>query len=54
MDETINNIDPDTIGKVADLLTDFIRQNDIKFYTVTHSTQIQQMNIRDSVIEVTR
>ena len=54
MDETINNIDPDTIEKVADMLTDFIKQNDLKFYTVTHSTQIQHMNIRDKVIEISR
>lgn len=54
MDETINNIDPETIEKVADMLTDFIKQNDLKFYTITHSTQIQTMNIWDSVISVDR
>ena len=54
MDETINNIDPDTVEKVADMLTDFIKQNDLKFYTITHSTQIQDMSIWDEVISVDR
>lgn len=50
LDETINNLDADTVSSVADMLHDFIKQHNISFYTVTHSQQIQQMGIRDSVI----
>lgn len=52
LDETINNLDADTIGKVADMLEDFVKQKDIKLYTITHSQQIQQMDIRDQTIEI--
>ncbi|MCX6823710.1 MAG: hypothetical protein NT085_01090 [candidate division SR1 bacterium] len=52
LDETINNLDTDTVGKVADMLEDFVKQRDIKFYTITHSQQIQQMDIRDQTIEI--
>ena len=52
LDETINNIDKDTVGKVADMLTDFVKKHDIKLYTITHSEQIQGMNIWDGIIQV--
>ena len=52
LDETINNLDEDTVSDVAEMLHDFIKQHDISFYTVTHSAQIQQMGIWDGVIEV--
>ena len=52
LDETINNLDADTVGKVADMLEDFVKQKEIKLYTITHSQQIQQMDIRDQTIEV--
>jgi len=52
LDETINNLDADTIGKVADMLEDFVKQKEIKLYTITHSQQIQQMDIRDQTIEI--
>lgn len=54
LDETINNLDADTVGKVADMLENFVKQRAIKFYTITHSQQIQQMDIRDHIIEITR
>lgn len=54
LDETINNIDKDTVGKVADMLTDFVKKHDIKLYTITHSEQIQGMNIWDGIIEVAK
>jgi DNA repair exonuclease SbcCD ATPase subunit len=50
LDETINNLDTDTVSRVATMLEDFVRQRDVKLYVVTHSPQIQQMNIWDSVI----
>ncbi|MFA7298145.1 MAG: hypothetical protein WC010_00720 [Candidatus Absconditabacterales bacterium] len=52
LDETINNLDADTVGKVANMLEDFVKQREIKFYTITHSQQIQQMDIWDQTIEI--
>ena len=52
LDETINNLDAETVGKVADLLEDFVRQRSMKLYTVTHSQQIQDMDIRDAIIDI--
>lgn len=54
LDETINNLDADTVGKVADMLEDFVKQRAMKFYTITHSQQIQQMDIRDQTIEINK
>jgi DNA repair exonuclease SbcCD ATPase subunit len=52
LDETINNLDKDTVGVVADMLADFIKKNDIKLYTITHSEQIQAMGIWDGIIKL--
>lgn len=52
LDETINNLDKDTVGIVADMLADFIKKNDIKLYTITHSEQIQAMGIWDGVVQL--
>lgn len=52
MDETINNLDVETVGKVADMLEDFVQSRAMKLYTVTHSQQIQQMDIWDEVVEI--
>lgn len=52
LDETINNLDAETVGKVADMLEDFVQSRDMKLYTVTHSQQIQNMSIWDEVIEI--
>jgi ABC-type lipoprotein export system ATPase subunit len=52
LDETINNLDTDTVGKVAGMLEDTVKQRSIKIYTVTHNQQIQEMNIRDATIEL--
>ena len=54
LDETINNLDSETVSKVADMLEDFVQQRNIKFYTVTHNQQIQDMQIRDKTLEITR
>jgi len=50
LDETINNIDQTTTSQVAELLTDFVTQYNLTLYTVTHSTQVQNMHIRDQTI----
>lgn len=52
LDETINNLDPETIWKVADMISDFVKQKSIKLYVVTHSQHIQNMDIRDKTIEI--
>ena len=52
LDETINNLDAETVGKVADMLEDFVQSREMKLYTVTHSQQIQDMDIWDSVIHI--
>ena len=52
LDETINNLDTDTVGKVAEMLSDFVKQRDLKLYTVTHSQQIQEMDIWDRIIHI--
>lgn len=52
LDETINNLDFNTVWKVWDMLEDFIRKNELKLYIVTHSKQIQQMNIWDQIVEL--
>ena len=52
LDETINNLDNDTVGKVAGMLEDTVKQRSIKINTVTHNQQIQEMNIRDKTIEL--
>lgn len=52
LDETINNLDADNISAVADMIEDFTKQNQMKFYSITHSAQIQNMSIRDQVINV--
>jgi DNA repair exonuclease SbcCD ATPase subunit len=53
LDETINNIDHDTISQVADMLKDYSKTNAIAIYLVTHSNQLQMMNIRDKTIQLT-
>jgi DNA repair exonuclease SbcCD ATPase subunit len=52
LDETINNLDNDTVAKVAQLLQDYVKKNNIKLHIITHSKQIQEMNIRDEVVDL--
>ena len=52
LDETINNIDHETISQVADMLQDYTKMDDIAIYLVTHSSQLQAMDIWDKVIEL--
>ena len=54
MDETINNLDQDTVWKVAEMLWNFVKQRNVKLYTVTHSQQIQEMDIWDDVVEISK
>jgi ABC-type lipoprotein export system ATPase subunit len=52
LDETINNLDIDTVGKVSEMINNFVKQRTMKFYTVTHNPEIQEMDIWDSVIKL--
>ena len=52
LDETINNLDVDTVWKVSEMINNFVKQRTMKFYTVTHNKEIQDMQIWDDVIEV--
>jgi len=52
LDETINNLDADTVWKVADMLEDFVKSRNMKFFVVTHSQQIQDMKIWDQIISI--
>lgn len=50
LDETINNLDVDAIAKVAELLDNYMHARQIKLYLVTHAPQIQEMQLRDSIV----
>ena len=52
LDETVNNLDAETVGKVAQLLQDFVKQRQMKFYTITHNSEIQAMSIWDQTLEI--
>lgn len=52
LDETINNLDADTVWRVSEMINNFVKQRTMKFYTVTHNKEIQDMQIWDDVIEV--
>ena len=52
LDETINNLDIDTVWKVSEMINNFVKQRTMKFYTVTHNKEIEDMQIWDDVIEV--
>jgi DNA repair exonuclease SbcCD ATPase subunit len=50
LDETINSLDAEAVGRVADMIKDFVEFSNTKLYVVTHSKQIQDMDIWDDVI----
>jgi len=54
LDETINNLDVDAVWKVSEMINNFVKQRTMKFYTVTHNKEIQDMQIWDDVIEVNK
>ena len=54
LDETINNLDIDTVWKVSEMIDNFVKQRTMKFYTVTHNKEIQDMQIWDDVIEINK
>lgn len=54
LDETINNLDVDTVWRVSEMIDNFVKQRTMKFYTVTHNKEIQDMQIWDDVIEINK
>ena len=54
LDETVNNLDIDTVWKVAQMLDDFVKQREMKFYTITHNSEIQSMKIWNATLEIWR
>lgn len=52
LDETINNLDYESIGKVSEVIENFVKQKKLKLYIVTHNEQIQNMNIRNNIISI--
>jgi DNA repair exonuclease SbcCD ATPase subunit len=57
MDETINNLDAETVSQVARLFALYIedmqtRAIDKKMYVITHSDQLQRMQMRDGTVIV--
>ena len=54
LDETINNLDVDTVWRVSEMIDNFVKQRSMKFYTVTHNKEIQDMQIWDDVIEISK
>ena len=57
MDETINNLDTETVSLVSRLFAVYIedmnnRNSTKKMYVITHSEQVQQMQMRDGTIVV--
>jgi DNA repair exonuclease SbcCD ATPase subunit len=52
MDETINNLDTEAIAKIAELIKNFVAYHDMKYYVVTHATQIQEMGIWTKTVEI--
>ncbi len=52
LDETINNLDAETVWKVSEMINNFVKQRTMKFYTVTHNKEVQDMQIWDDVIEI--
>lgn len=52
LDETINHLDREMISKAAELIEDFVKGNRISLYAITHSEQIQAINIWDYVVNL--
>lgn len=52
LDETVNNLDAWTVSRVAEMLDDFVKKKNMKFYTITHNSEIQSMKIWNAILEV--
>jgi len=52
LDETINNLDQEAIGRVADLIASIVKQQTKSLYIVTHSETIQAMSIWNETVHI--
>ena len=52
LDETINNLDAETVTSVANMIQDFIKKHQVSVYVVTHSEKIQDMGIWTDTLEI--
>jgi DNA repair exonuclease SbcCD ATPase subunit len=52
LDETINNFDEQSVYNIAQKIKEFTETNAQKFYMITHSEVLQQMDIRDKTLEL--
>lgn len=52
LDETINNFDEETIQLIANRIKDFIHENNIKFYMITHSQTLAQLDIWTEILNL--
>jgi len=52
LDETINNFDQEAVNLLAQTIKEFITENDMKFYMITHSEILQQMSNWDEILEL--
>jgi len=52
LDETINNVDEEVTAQLTDMLLEYMRNYNLTFYTVSHSPQLQAMDIRDGIISI--
>jgi ABC-type lipoprotein export system ATPase subunit len=50
LDETINNFDDETVQQVSKLIEKFIKENEIKFYMITHNETLKNLPIWDDKI----
>jgi DNA repair exonuclease SbcCD ATPase subunit len=52
LDETINSLDNEAIARVAVLLEEFIKKQQLHFFVVTHATQIQEMDFWQRIVQL--
>ena len=52
LDESMTSMDKHTIDHIVRVLQHFVEKRDMKLYIVTHSHQIQHMDIWERVVDV--
>jgi len=52
LDETINNFDEESVQLIANKIKEFINENNIKFYMVTHSQTLAYTDIWNDILHL--
>ena len=52
LDETINNFDEESVQLIANKIKEFINENNIKFYMVTHSQTLVETDIWNDILNL--